>query len=512
MRKRVWTIAVAAVLTGPFFSSCSPQHKISPEFKAKLDAVQEESRAAVNRAMERQILPPESVTPRSSNIIRYLEPGSPLWVQSGKSQVVRLPAPAKRVSIGDPEVAGLVVLGPDTIIINGKNVPPTKSEQQRLAESGVRVSANGTAIGRTLTRPPSMRETTLIFWSDRGVQVHPLIVADFVDQQVMLEVTVAEVNRTALEQHGIDFRVVQNDLIAAGWLGAGLPPVGDSVPPNQGTPLLPLRAGNGGPTYAFIFPDENVSAFIQALQTEGLATILARPKLTAMSGQLAVFQVGGEIPIRIVTGLTADVEFKPFGTLINFVPRITDDGDIFLTVTPEVSEPDFSQTVDDIPTFRTRRASTTTRLKNSETLVISGLLQEKTQEEEQGVPYLKDIPYLGYAFRGTRFSREQIELMIVVKPTIVGGLPPGTEIELPNTAGPLTREEVRTPIHGEGSDVTRPRLLPPRQSGGAEVHGSSAPVEESDPQLPQDFYAAPAEANDAALPGTADDLGEVGGE
>ncbi|HYD50330.1 MAG TPA: pilus assembly protein N-terminal domain-containing protein [Terriglobales bacterium] len=480
--KRVWWAALAVVV-GMAASSCSGRQRLSPEFKERLNSMREESESAMNRAMERQILPEHAVSRRATSIVRELEPGAPVWIQSGKSQVIRLPAPARRVSIGDPDVAGLVVLGPDTIIINGKTLPEDKSEQQRNAESGIRVSS-GIYIGRTLTSPPQMRETTLIVWGDRGVQVHPLIVASFMDQQVMLEVTVAEVNRTALEQHGIDFRVIREELAVAGWLGAGVPPGPEVTIPPTSAPLLPLRAGNVGPTYALIFPDENVSGFIQALQTEGLATVLARPKLTAMSGQMAVFQVGGEIPIRIVSGFTADIQFKPFGTLINFIPRITDDGDIFLTVTPEVSEADFSRTVDEVPTFRTRRASTTTRLKNGETLVISGLLQERTQEEEQGVPYLKDIPFLGYAFRGTSYSRELVELMIVVKPTIVSPLPPGSTVALPNTVGPLTREEARTTFRGD-AEVTRPRLLP---AGGGDDNGEarekSAPVEETDPLLP----------------------------
>ena len=71
---------------------------------------------------------------------------------------------------------------------------------------------------------------------------------------------------------------------------------------------------------------------------------------------------------------------KPFGTLVNFVPRVSDEGDILLTVSPEVSQPDFSQTVEGIPSFRTRRAATSARLRNGQTLVIGGLLQNDREE------------------------------------------------------------------------------------------------------------------------------------
>src|SRR5207249_293137 len=153
------------------------------------------------------------------------------------------------------------------------------------------------------------------------------------------------------------------------------PASGGQVPPGQNQPLLPIATSDAAPVYAFNLPKTDITAFVQALQTEGLATVLAQPKILAMSGQNAVFQVGGEIPIRITTAFTTDIEYKPFGTLVNFIPRVSDEGDITLTVTPEVSEPDFSNTVEGIPIFRTRRASTSTRLRNGQTLVIGGLLQ-----------------------------------------------------------------------------------------------------------------------------------------
>jgi pilus assembly protein CpaC len=224
-------------------------------------------------------------------------------------------------------------------------------------------------------------------------------------------------------------------------------------------PLLPLVSGNNGPTYAAIFPDEDVAIFLRALESEGLARILAQPKITAMSGQTAVFQSGGEIPIRIASSFVATVEFKPFGTLVNFTPRVTEDGDIFLTVTPEVSEADFSQTVEGIPTFRTRRASTTAKLRSGETLLIGGLLQTRVNEEIQGLPYLKDVPYLGYAFSTTHYERQTLELMVVVRPTSVIPLAPGEDFALPSDSGPLTRDDALT--KPEAAEVSRPRLWPP---------------------------------------------------
>src|SRR6185369_9608157 len=116
--------------------------------------------------------------------------------------------------------------------------------------------------------------------------------------------------------------------------------------------ILPIGTTDLAPVFAFRLPNDDITGFIQAMQQEGLATVLAQPKIIAMSGQNAVFQVGGEIPIRVATGFATDIEFKPFGTIVNFIPRVSEEGDIMLTVTPEVSQADFTATVEGIPSFR----------------------------------------------------------------------------------------------------------------------------------------------------------------
>jgi len=97
--------------------------------------------------------------------------------------------------------------------------------------------------------------------------------------------------------------------VSAYFMGGGLGPFpGGTVPPQQSQPLLPLTTTGDSPTFAFQLPQEDITGFIQAMQTEGLATILAQPRLLAMSGQNAVFMVGGEIPIRIATGFAKELE------------------------------------------------------------------------------------------------------------------------------------------------------------------------------------------------------------
>jgi len=410
--------------------------------------------SAVSEGMEKEKIPLEAV-PAPSRAGAMLEPGEAIWVRSGKSRVLQLKTAIKRVSLGDPSLAGIVVLGPRTIMVNAKEVPPPPGG---AAEGTSRSS--GTVTGRTLTPEPHVAETTLILWDgSQTPDIHSLFVADFVDQQILLEVTVAELDRTAMEEHGIDFRAAANSFVNAYFMGggAGPRPGGQNVlVPPQGSPLLPLGTTTDHPTYAFNVPQSDITALIQILQSEQLATILAQPKLMAMSGQNAVFQVGGEIPIRIATGFATDIVFKPFGTIVNFIARISDEGDILLTVNPEVSQPDFSSPVEGIPTFRTRRASTATRLRNGETLVIGGLLQRSRNELASGVPYLQDIPVVGYIFRHTTYSDSVTELMIVVTPRLVAPMKPGTEVAFPSDRPPLSNEDIRT--KADPAEVTRPRV------------------------------------------------------
>ncbi|TMB09258.1 MAG: hypothetical protein E6J71_28460 [Deltaproteobacteria bacterium] len=409
--------------------------------------------STITEGVQKETIPAEAAAaPKRGGAT--LEPGEAIWVRSGKSRVLQLKNPVKRVSLGDPSLAGIVVLGPRTIMVNAKEVPPPPGGEGGGGKS------TGVVTGKTLTPEPRVAETTLIVWDgSQTPDIHSLFVADFVDQQILLEVTVAELDRTAMEEHGIDFRSAANSFVNAYFMGGGAGPRpggANVIVPAQGSPLLPIGTTSDHPTYAFNLPSSDITAFIQILQSEQLATILAQPKLLAMSGQNAVFQVGGEIPIRIATGFATDIVFKPFGTIVNFIARISDEGDILLTVNPEVSQPDFSSPVEGIPTFRTRRASTATRLRNGETLLIGGLLQRSRNELASGVPYLQDIPAIGYIFRHTTYSDQVTELMIVVTPRLVAPMKPGTEVALPSDRAPLSNEDIRT--KADPAEVTRPRV------------------------------------------------------
>jgi Flp pilus assembly secretin CpaC len=428
-----------------------PPPQPHPGFQKKL--IEWTAGHAVTEGMNRQTV--EGEPSMRSPAETALQPGEKLWIRSGKSRIIRFPRTVRRVSVGNPELAGIVVVGPRAIMINAKQLPKREGVQEGAMTQQLRLA---TVSNKTFTPEPYFGETTLTVWQEGSdqPQVHSLFVADFSTRQVVLEVTVAELNRTAMEEHGIDFRRIGTTFVTAFFLGGGAAPLLGTVPPQISQPLLPLNLSSTAPQYVFQLPKQDLTAFIKLLQTEGLATVYAQPKLLAMSGQNAVIQVGGEIPIRIVSGFAADVQFKPFGTLVNFVPTLTDEGDIILTVTPEVSRPDFTNEVEGVPSFVTRRASTSAKLRNDETLVIGGLMENDRTETVRGIPYLMNIPGIGYIFRDTQYSDSITELMVIVTPHLVAPLPPGTELATPADRGPFTFDEIKT--QWSPAEVTRPRI------------------------------------------------------
>ncbi len=373
--------------------------------------------------------PPKPPPPRTNGIAHLSAAAEAFIVQSGKSRLVKLDRPVRRVSVGDPAVADIILVSPKEILINGQK--------------------------------PG--DTSVIFWDQHGVsEVHTISVQETSDRQVLLEITVAELNRTAMEQHGVDYRVLRTDFGMV-FQPAKIAPLvtGNTFPPTGNQPVFPLQAAENV-TLGILDPQTGVSAFFQFIQNEGLGKILARPRLIARSGREAKFLSGGEIPIVIAEALQTSVTFKEFGTRIRFKPTVLGDDSIDLEVAPEVSEPDFANGVNlfgfRVPAFIARRADTRVIMRDGETLVIAGLFNDTRQENEQKVPYLGDLPLAGYLFRHTTYTRTKNELMIVVKAKIADVIPPGVSVAVPDRE-PLQREDVRT--KPTQAPVTRPRLSNP---------------------------------------------------
>lgn len=257
-------------------------------------------------------------------------------------------------------------------------------------------------------------------------------------QQVLLKVQVAELNRTALRQLGVDF-LFQNGSNAFGSnIGGGLPPGG------EGSGLLGLLDPLTTDTTTFgVFDGGNVNFFVDALRRNQVFKILAEPTLVALHGQEASFLSGGEFPVPVPQGGAATgavtIQYREFGVGLTFVPFILDEDTVRLAVAPEVSSIDFTLGITvggiQVPALNTRRTRTVVELQQGQTLAVSGLLQVELEAGTDRIPGLGDLPHIGALFRNNTSRRVEKELIILVTPHLVGALsaaevppPPGADV------------------------------------------------------------------------------------
>ncbi len=276
-----------------------------------------------------------------------------------------------------------------------------------LKEDQLPMSATSTGAfreaGKNVARSWNVSEGAIIT-TDNGKVISFLEVAE--PQQVELQVRIAEIDRTALKELGINLRSKLSGFTFA-TIPMGLPPELSKSP---------------------IGIIDSHDAVIQALEEKGLATVLAEPNLTAISGQQASFLAGGEFPYLEQTfagGVqTNSVRWKNFGVRLDFTPEVKESEIINLKVSPEVSAVDRENTVQGVPGLRIRRAETTVEIKEGDSLVIGGLISKELTRELSQVPWIGDIPYIGALFRSTRFINNETELIIMITPRMVKPLTP----------------------------------------------------------------------------------------
>ncbi len=233
--------------------------------------------------------------------------------------------------------------------------------------------------------------------------------------QVLLHVKVMEVSRTKLRRLGFDWAKITGGNVVASTI-SGL--------------ITAATTGGvtttGDATFSFGVVDGSAAFFgvLEALRQDNLAKVLAEPTLVTVSGRPAFFNVGGEIPVLVPQSLgSVSIEYKKYGTQLDFVPIVLGNGHIRLEVRPRVSEIDPTRTVTigsvSVPGLRTREVETGVEMKAGQTLAIAGLVQLRTESENRGLPWVSDLPYVGAAFRSVDNRTNEIELLILVTPELV---------------------------------------------------------------------------------------------
>ena len=266
-------------------------------------------------------------------------------------------------------------------------------------------------------------------------------------QQVMLEVKIAEVSKTLLDKLGVDFGAYKINGSSRIGFGVLTPSVlanifstatgtGSIVPRFADNPVLGASKITNSSGRAFL---------LDAEKRDGLVKILAEPSIMAISGQEGSFLAGGTIFIPVSqnnnNGIpTVTLQEKEFGVGVKFTPTVLAGGRINLKVSPEVSDLNregvgitatgISGTAI-LPSFTTRRASTTVQLLDGQSFAIGGLIKNNTTANIKAFPILGEIPIIGLLFRSTQFQKDKTELIFVVTPHLVKPLQTNENVRLP---------------------------------------------------------------------------------
>jgi len=245
-------------------------------------------------------------------------------------------------------------------------------------------------------------------------------------QQVLLHVKVMEVSRTKLRKLGFDFaKVTGSNVVSSapgGILSNGL---------DTSSSLMPSVAGGTNSTFLFGIVSGSSAFFgvLEALRQDNLVKVLSEPTLTTVSGRAASFNSGGEIPVPVPQSLgTISIEWKVYGTQIDFVPIVLGNGKIRLEVRPRVSELDDSRSIlvngTTVPGIKSRQADTGVEMQAGQTLAMAGLVQTYVESLNAGLPWVSEVPYLGVPFRKTREQKNEVELLMLVTPQLVEAMDP----------------------------------------------------------------------------------------
>ncbi len=386
----------------------------------------------------------------------------------GRAIVVDLPGEASEIIVGDPKVANAVVRSTRKIYVMGVSTGQTTIIA--LDKNGSQIANLEMNVGRDLSELSKLIQLALPKANIQVRQInYSLILSGEVDSagdaalaidmakafasstsggagggsaggasttaadgnvvstvtirgrdQVMVKVTIAEVQRNILKQLGVSSSTGGADtLLKTSWATF-----------TQQNPLtLNGNLTSGGLTV----PIGGAGALnIQAYERYGVSRILAEPTVTAVSGENAKFTAGGEIPVpqsstctpTVVPGVqptcTVGVSFKQYGVTLNMTPVVLSGGRILLRLATEVTEIDPTQTVQiasiAVPGFRTRKNETSVELPSGGTLATAGLITNNSRQAINGLPGLINLPILGALFRSRDFQRQETELLIMVTP------------------------------------------------------------------------------------------------
>jgi pilus assembly protein CpaC len=455
-----------------------------------------------------------AAAPAAAQPAGAVAPSNDVTLSVGTGRMVRLGGTMTDLFVANENVADVQVRSPNQIYIFGKaagttTVYATDRSGRVVYSANVRVGQNLGSVDQLLAT--AMPEANIQATPLQGTVLLTGTVADPADaeeaerlvqafvgaetqvisrlrtatpQQVMLQVRIAEVNRSFIRDVGVNLLSRDNSggfIFGIGQGNAGTIGTVTSATDPSGLPIgsttYSFNQGDVGTTLGFAgrLLGMDLLSTLQLAENNGMATTLAQPSLTALSGETASFLAGGEFPIPISQSLgSVTIEYKQYGVGLAFTPTVLEDGRISMRVRPEVSELSTEGSIRfngfEVPALVTRRTETTVELGSGQSFVIGGLLRNVTNNAIERAPFLGNLPIIGALFRSTRFRRAETELVIVVTPYLVRPVS-ANQIALP-TDGFRTSNDPQRILMGQEHDG---------RSGERRPEPTSAPARQVSP-------------------------------
>jgi pilus assembly protein CpaC len=440
--------------------------------------------------------------------------GVPIEVFVGKGTIVTLKESSKRISISNPEIADVNLISPTEIVVNGKKLGSTnlivwnkqgqttffditvigdidlkkleaqikeiapndaitvefakdtivlsgKASNQQTIDKVIQI-AQAYSLGFTAVTSTSRDADGVVTTKTEtaGKVLNHIIIENA--QQVLLEVKVAQIDKTKLKELGISFLAKGRD--AEGFSNMIIAPQTGGTASSSGGTTQSFGGAKGiagaGPGIGSFDPLDpfqvgvshfasGIGVVLKALSEKGYGKVLAEPNLVVRSGETGKFHVGSRVPIQTVTGAAGSasvgITYEEVGIRLDFKPEVLETGVIRLKIDPaEVSSIARFLTFQGIvaPEIDTRTVNTSVDLKEGESLILAGLLTDEMKKNIQKIPLLGDIPILGALFRSSRDELKEKELVFFITPKMIKPTPPGQKTELP-TDKKLTPEQER---------------------------------------------------------------------
>jgi pilus assembly protein CpaC len=422
-----------------------------------------------------------------------------LSVTVGKTVLVDTAQPIQRISIGLGGVADATAVSPTEVMVNGKapgetsliiwdirggrqffnvavrpSMAATEDSMEALRRElrselpgqVVRVSTDGKNVflrGTVKDLTSSQRAVEIASTAGKVVNLLNVVVPTS-KPQILLKVRFASFDRSKALQLGLNLAALgMANTYGSISTGQFAPPTVTNVPGQSVIPGLNILALNPG--------NEPFAFDLQALVTEGVVQVLAQPNLLAMDGKEASFLAGGEYPYPVVQGVgfgsvgaAVTIMFKEYGIRLNFIPTVTPRDTIRLQVAPEVSALDFTNAVTisgfTVPAITVRNVNTEVELKDGQSFIIGGLLNNEESQTFEKIPFLGDIPILGKFFQSIQKNQSNTELIVIVTPEIVAPIPSGAPLPQLNYSQKFLPRASNFPMHTPDAKTSENTLAP----------------------------------------------------